>query len=84
MHSCQDLVVTPDSLKVERGAIYNQFNTQRVQGNDDERQNHINALDLIPTYLVLKAFTKGKSDIHVQIRVDNCVTKAQINKMGTL
>ena len=30
----------------------------------------------------LQAFTKGRTEIHVLMRVDNRATQAQINKMG--
>ena len=48
----------------------------------DEREKHINALELTAAYFALKAFTQDKSDMHVHLRVDNRATQAHINKMG--
>ena len=81
VRSCPDIVITADSSKTGWGAVCNQVTTQG-QWSVEERENHINALELTAAFFALQAFTKGRTEIHVLMRVDNRATQAQINKMG--
>ena len=48
----------------------------------EERNLHINALEMKAVSFAVKAFTKNKSQVSVHLRVDNTTTVAYINKMG--
>ena len=48
----------------------------------DELQFHINYLELLATFLALKAFSTNKSNIHVQLKTDNVCAVSYSNAMG--
>ena len=50
----------------------------------EERQLHINCLELKAVLLVLQSFCKNMRDVHLRIRSDNSVTVICINKQGSM
>lgn len=57
---------------------------QRVNGlwSKDERDHHINYLELLAAWFGLKCFAKGLKDCDVLLRIDNTTAIAYINKKG--
>ena len=47
-----------------------------------ESLNHINYLELLAAFLALQCFVKHKSNITVQLKLDNLTAVTYINKMG--
>ncbi|XP_070554658.1 uncharacterized protein [Ptychodera flava] len=47
-----------------------------------EKSMHINALELTAAFLAIKTFTKGKTNIHVHLKMDNRAAVAHVIRMG--
>jgi len=76
-----DLIITTDASKKGWGAICQQVATQGVWGIN-EKNLHINALELMAVLFAVKAYTKELNNCHIHVRVDNMTTMAHINRMG--
>lgn len=50
--------------------------------NAQERQHHINALELKAAEIALLSLVKNKSKIHVHFKMDNTTAVSYVNKMG--
>ena len=50
--------------------------------SEQERQSHINCLELPAAFLALQTFAKGKVGISVLLRIDNTMVVAYINNQG--
>lgn len=63
------------------GAVYN---NEKAHGfwTNQEKQNHINFLELKAAFFGLKCFAKFKKDCRILLRIDNTTAIAYINKMG--
>ena len=48
----------------------------------EERQSHINLLELKAAFLALQVFASQKSNIHILLRIDNTTAIAYLNKKG--
>ena len=48
----------------------------------EEKENHINFLELKAAFLALKAFCNGANDEHIQLYLDNTTAIKYLNKMG--
>uniref|UniRef100_A0ABD2WJK2 Tyr recombinase domain-containing protein n=2 Tax=Trichogramma kaykai TaxID=54128 RepID=A0ABD2WJK2_9HYME len=59
-------------------------NNKHIHGfwDDQEKNQHINFLELQAAYLVLKEFSKFDKNCQILIRIDNLVAISYINKMG--
>ncbi len=64
------------------GAVYNDMSTNG-HWDANEKENHINWLELKAAFLALQTFCSEMSDVHVLIRMDNTTAVACVNKMGS-
>ena len=51
--------------------------------SEEEKQNHINYLELLAVFLGLKALLREVTDSHIQILTDNTTVVSCVNKMGS-
>jgi hypothetical protein len=58
--------------------------TKKTGGNWDrqERERHINYLELLATWLTIQSFCKGEKDCHIKVLSDNTTAVAYLNNMG--
>ena len=75
------LTITTDSSMTGWGAESSGVTTQGLW-TTQERQMHINVLEMKAVNFAVQAYTKEMRQIHVHLRVDNTTTIAYINKMG--
>ena len=75
-----DLIIETDASLLGWGAASGQMSTGGLW-SEDERAQHINALELAGGALAIKTFTKGRENLHVHLRMDN-MTVIYINRMG--
>lgn len=47
-----------------------------------ERTQHINVLELAGGALTTRTFTKGRTNLHVHLKMDNTTTIVYVNRMG--
>ena len=76
-----DLVITTDSSMMGWGAVCNGTTTQGLW-SPSEKLDHINVLELKAAMFAVMAFAKNLSQIHINLRLDNQASVAQINKLG--
>ena len=62
--------------KTEGGGRWNDTEASRAQTNE------INYLELWAAFMALRAYCVDKSNIHVQLKIDNTTAIAYLNKMG--
>ena len=76
-----DLVIDSDASLTGWGAV---CQDQRTGGpwSNQEKEFHINCLELLAATLALKTFTKGLKGISVLLRIDNTSAVAYINNQG--
>ena len=76
-----NLVIDSDASLAGWGAA---CQDQRTGGpwSDQERQYHINCLELLAAFLALQTFAKGKEGISILLRLDNTTAVAYINNQG--
>jgi hypothetical protein len=75
------LRMTSDASKRGWGATCDGVTTQGVW-SQEEREHHINVLEMKAACFAVKSFTKARKDVHIHIQTDNITTVANINKMG--
>lgn len=56
--------------------------TARGIWNESERELHINVLELIAAFFVLRCFAKEERDCEILLRIDNTTAISYINRMG--
>ena len=49
---------------------------------EEERKHHINWLELKGGAFAVKALAKGKTNIHIRLKIDNTTAIASINHLG--
>ena len=82
VRSCPDLVITLDSSKTGWGGGGGEGSVKLSDHSGPmECQREVKPHQCTGVF-ALQAFTKGRTEIHVLMRVDNRATQAQINKMG--
>ncbi|XP_070573977.1 uncharacterized protein [Ptychodera flava] len=74
-----DLIITSDASK--RGGAHSQDMQTGGAWTAQETTIHINILELLAAFLALQTF-KGKQNLTVLMKIDNCTAVAYINKMG--
>ena len=76
-----DLTIDSDASLTGWGAA---CQDQRTGGpwSLEERQMHINCLELLAATLAIQTFAKHKTDISVLLRIDNTTAVAYINNLG--
>jgi len=50
--------------------------------SQEERQSHINVLEMMAGTFAVKSFTKGKKYIRVHLKMDNTTAMAYVNHLG--
>ena len=80
-HGVPNLVIITDASLLGWGAV---CDGSRIGGrwSLEEKDHHINYLELLAVYHALRAFCKDKHDLHIQIKTDNVCCQTYINKMG--
>ena len=78
--NCQ-LIVYSDASLTGWGGVFNSITTGG-QWTEDESQNHINYLEILASFLTLKAFCSQIKNCHVQTMIDNTTAVSYINSMG--
>ena len=76
-----DMIIKTDASLVSWGAQHQGCRTGG-QWSTEEKQMHINALELLAVSLALKTFVKEKSHLNVLVRTDSMSAKAYINHLG--
>ena len=76
-----DMVIETDASLIGWGAQHQGCRTGG-QWSTEEKQMHINALELLAVSLALKTFVKDKSHLNVLVRTDSMSAKAYINHLG--
>lgn len=56
--------------------------TASGQWSNEERNKHINYLELLAAYIALKIFAKNYSNCQILLRIDNSTAVSYINRMG--
>lgn len=76
-----DITITTDASRLGYGAV---CKNEKMQGrwNLDEKEMHINSLELLAIFNALKAFCKTLSNVHVKVFSDNSSAIAYVNNMG--
>ena len=77
------VVIHSDSSMSGWGGV-NNTNGCKIEGvwNDNERNEHINYLELKAAFLTIKSLAKNSHKIHLRIYMDNTVAVSYINKLG--
>ena len=78
-----DRKIESDSSMIGYGA-HDVTNNTKISGvwSVEEKENHINFLELKAAFLALKAFCNGANDEHIQLYLDNTTAIKYLNKMG--
>ena len=76
-----DTIIETDASLVGWGAQHQGCRTEG-QWSTEEKQMHINALELLAVSLALKTFVKDKSHLNVLVRTDSMSAKAYIKHLG--
>lgn len=77
-----DIHIFSDSSLTGWGGVMNDKATSGIW-SANERNNHINYLELKAVLLTLQSFCKDMSHTHIRIRTDNTVSVTCINKQGS-
>ena len=77
-----DKIIYTDASK--KGWGWARRDTKEQGGGQEERELHINVLELKAVYLSLRSLFKEDSNMHVKIMSDNSTTVANINKQGSV
>ena len=72
------LVVLAEGARMVKPKLWRSIETFRAPRQWEQYTN----LELLAAFFTLKAFCKGKSGIHVLMRLDNTTTVSYINAMG--
>lgn len=76
-----DLTIETDASKVGWGACCNQIKTGGPW-TLEEKQKHINFLELLAVFLAIKSFVSDQRQINILLRIDNITAIAFLNRMG--
>ena len=76
-----DLTIETDASKVGWGACCNQIKTGGPW-TLEEKQKHINFLELLAVFLAIKSFVSDRRQINILLRIDNITAIAFLNWMG--
>ena len=76
-----DLIITTDASLKGWGAVCQGVHTRGLW-TQEESLLHINALELKAALFALRAFSKSRRKLHVQLRMDNRTAVAYLLKMG--
>lgn len=76
-----ELIITSDASLEGWGASCRETQTGGVWSME-ERQSHINLLELKAAFLALQMFASQRSNIHILLRIDNTTAIAYLNKKG--
>ena len=76
-----DLTIETDASLLGWGAVAEGVSTGG-QWSEEERQNHINHLELMGAALAVQTFAKDETISHVHLRMDNQTAVCYINHMG--
>jgi len=76
-----DLIIESDASNIGWGARQGEVRTGG-RWSRTESSNHINHLELLAAFLAVKCFAKGKSNITIQLKLDNITAVSYINRMG--
>ena len=76
-----DLIVETDASLQGWGAVCRGIRTGGMW-SQEERENHINYLELLAASFAVKAFTKDQENVHVHVRMDNRTAVFYVNRMG--
>ena len=77
-----DKVITTDASLLGWGATFESFSTGGTWSLN-EKDHHINYLELLAVFLGLKSFAKDMRNVHIRLLVDNTTAVALINNMGS-
>lgn len=77
-----DIAIFTDSSLEGWGIVMNE-KSSGGQWDNEERENHINYLELKAVLLGLKTFCRELHNIHIRVRSDNTVTVICINRQGS-
>ena len=75
-------MTTDAASKVGWGAVLSETSTGG-QFSMEEKESHINVLELKGVLFGLQAFCSGLMDTHILLKVDNTPAVSAINKMGS-
>ena len=75
-----DLTIETDASLLGWGAVTEGVSTGGLW-SEEERQNHINHLELLGAVLAVQTFTKGRKVSHVHLRMDNKTAVCYINRL---
>ena len=76
-----DLTIKTDASLLGWGAVAEGANTGGLW-SEEERQSHINHLELMGAALAVQTYTKDETISHVHLRMDNRTAVCYINHMG--
>lgn len=76
-----DIVIYSDASTTGWGGACG-IETVSGQWSNEERKNHVNYLELLAAFLVLKSFAKNHSNCQILLRIDNSTAVSYINRMG--
>ena len=76
-----DLTIETDASLLGWGAVANEVSTGSLW-SEEERQSHINHLEMLGAVLAVQTYTKDKTVSHVHLRMDNQTAVCYINHMG--
>ncbi|RUA04502.1 MAG: hypothetical protein DSY43_06170 [Gammaproteobacteria bacterium] len=74
--------LTTDACNEGWGAVYNDSSTGGLWSTE-EKQHHINYLELLAVFLGMKTFLIHEKGKHARLMIDNSTSVAIINNMGT-
>ncbi|XP_022780164.1 uncharacterized protein LOC111321522 [Stylophora pistillata] len=80
-HHSPNVIVYSDASLTGWGGVCN-GNTARGMWSDNEKDHHINYLEIFACFLSLKSLCSTQSHVHIQCMIDNTTAIAYINKMG--
>ncbi|XP_065895876.1 uncharacterized protein [Dysidea avara] len=75
-----DLITESDASNMGWGARQGEIRTGG-QWSRTESSNHINHLELLAAFLAFQCFTKEKSNLTIQLKLDNITAVSYINRM---
>jgi len=75
-----DLIIESDASNIGWGARQGEVRTGG-RWSRTESSNHINHLELLAAFLAVQYFAKGKSNITIQLKLDNITAVSYINRM---
>ena len=81
-HGQPDVFLRTDASNKGWGAKMLSGNETNGMWSREEREFHINSLELLAVYFGLRSFCANRKDIHVRVEVDNTTALNYINKMG--